>query len=46
MEMLSEKYGWTPQQIREMDEKDVLQYKEILQEIYNIEKLQQMRNKH
>lgn len=44
--MLSEKYGWTPQQIREMDEKDVLQYKEILQEIYNIEKLQQMRNKH
>lgn len=29
MESLSEKYGWTPQQIREMSEDDVIAYLDI-----------------
>lgn len=44
MESLSHRYGWTPNQIREMDRDDVLQYVEIIAEKNRIEKIRQMKN--
>lgn len=45
MERLSERYGWTPDQIRAMRVEDVRQYLEIIAEIAKIEKHERMRAK-
>jgi len=45
MEALSERYGWTPDEIRSMRISDILQYLEIINEFNNIKKIEQMRNK-
>lgn len=45
MEALSERYGWTPQQIRDMDMQDVHQYLEIIKELRNQEYVRAMRQK-
>lgn len=36
--MLSEKYGWTPSQIREQDHRDIISYTEIIREKDALEK--------
>ena len=43
MEALSKKYGWTPEQIRNMDSQDVLQYLIIILEKYKIEKIKNLK---
>jgi cell division septum initiation protein DivIVA len=43
MESLSSRYGWTPDEIRGMDEVDVRQYLEIIAEEYKLKKADQMR---
>jgi hypothetical protein len=45
MEMLSAKYGWTPNEIREISMDDIEQYMEILAEQQKLEKFQEMKNK-
>ena len=45
MEALSHRYGWTPNEIREMYIEDVLQYVEIIAEINRLEKINQMKSK-
>ena len=46
MEALSRRYGWTPSEIRNMDEMDVRQYLEIIREEYLIEKAERMKHGH
>ncbi len=36
--MLSDKYGWTPKQIREQDHRDINDYLEIIREKNALEK--------
>jgi len=43
-EMLSERYHWPPQQIRDMRQDDVLNYLTIIRAKNNIEKAQQRKN--
>jgi len=45
MEMLSERYGWTPSQIRNELAEDVEQYIEIISMKGKIEKIRAMRQK-
>lgn len=45
MEMLSDKYGWTPNQIREMDMLDVEEYLKILNDKASIEKKESKKHK-
>jgi hypothetical protein len=45
MEALSQRYGWTPNQIREQPTEDILQYLEIIKEISKQEKIRQMKQK-
>lgn len=42
MEFLSERYGWTPTQIRDMNLEDVCQYLEIVDEMKALEKARAM----
>jgi len=45
MEALSHRYGWTPNEIRDMNIEDVYQYIEIIAEINRQERIKQMRSK-
>lgn len=45
MEMLSERYGWTPAQIREMDVTDIEYYLMIIDQKKAISRAQAMRAK-
>jgi hypothetical protein len=45
MELLSERYGWTPNEIRDMNLADVQQYLEIILEIKLMEKGNALKNK-
>jgi len=45
MEALSQRYGWTPDQIRESKVSDINQYLEIIAEINRQEKIMRMKNK-
>lgn len=44
MEALSYRYGWTPEQIRNMSIEDIKQYLEIISEIHKIERGQAFKN--
>jgi len=37
MEMLSERYGWTPAQIRDMDVVDIVKYMQVIHTKRNLE---------
>lgn len=45
MEALSARYGWTPNEIRQMALEDVHQYLEIIAEMNRLEKIKAMKNK-
>lgn len=45
MEMLSERYGWTPSEIRAQDAEDIGQYLEIISMKQKIEKVRAMRER-
>jgi len=45
MEALSERYGWTPKQIRDMPITDIFQYLEIIKAIKSIEKIRELKSR-
>jgi hypothetical protein len=44
-ELLSEKYGWTPQQIREQPAQDIINYLQIIQIKNAINKAEEMKSR-
>jgi len=47
MEILSEKYGWTPKQIKELDDDDIKMYLRIISEknFLQMRELKKLKNK-
>lgn len=45
MELLSERYGWTPNEIRAISVEDIYQYIEIINEKQNLEKIRMMKSR-
>lgn len=45
MEALSQRYGWTPKEIRAMDVQDIIQYLEIMAETHTLERAHALKHK-